>query len=138
MERKTAFNWFSSWRDGEEKPRFRKTECADVVLCVQDQEHLIEIDGELYKKSSWAYLQIDGHNFEALKMATVSPPKMLRYYCFMEVQMTRAGGQCYLCQHSSMAEENENHTVETYLAKFLEGGMKNEQTYHVSMVQVQI
>ena len=70
--------------------------------------------------------------FLALKMTTLTKPKHMRYYGFARVQMT-VGDKCYLCQHSTKAEANSEHTVDTYMTKFLAGDMKNKQTYHVSL-----
>ena len=133
MELKAGLQWFSSWRDGDKGPRSRVTEFADIGLVVHEGKNAIVINGKLDEGSSWGVRQTGSEDyFLALKMTTLTKPKHMRYYGFTTVQMT-VGGKCYLCQHSTKAEANSEHTVDTYMTKFLAGDMKNEQTYHISL-----
>ena len=133
VEFKTGLQWFSSWRGGDKMPRSRVPEFADIGLVVCEGKNAILINGKLDEGSSWAFRQTGSEDyFLALKMTTLTKPKHLRYYGFTTVQMT-VGDKCYLCQHSTKAEANSEHTVDTYMTKFLAGDMKKEQTYHISL-----
>ena len=137
MEIKTTLQWISSWRDSDSEtlPRTRFLEYANIHLVVHEGHHRIMIDDKLDAASSWLYYHADGHYFLALKLTTISRPHHMRYYGF-KAHRCPDGKTCYLCQHSTHAEDNPSHTCATYMQKFLASEMKREQSFHISMVQL--
>ena len=128
MKVKTGLRWFSSWRNGDKPPCSRVSEFADIRLVVHEKEHAIVINDELDEGSSWLFKQIGPTQWAlAVKMTPPSSQKCMRYYGF-----TTASEQYYLCQHSVKAETNPEHTLATYMDKFLAGDFKHAQTYHIS------
>ena len=108
----------------------------DIGLA-EDENHMqvLTRNGKVEENSAWAQVKLkDDELLLALKLRTSNPPHDFRYYGFQWIQMTRVGHGGYLCQHSRPDEKNPNHTVDTYMEKFMRKEFKGEQTYHITLV----
>ena len=136
LQIKSELLWWSTFRKSIDST-IRSTEFADMGLCVDELgRHVLTVNGELDENSSWSYLQVPQHDetFLAVKMTTLSEPTQVRYFGFTQVQMTRSGATCYLCQHSARASfDNPLHTIDTYMQKFVNGEL-GRQHYHIQLV----
>ena len=105
------------------------------LLETGDNMHVLMRNGKVQENSAWAYVKLkDDQHRLALKLSTSDKPNDFRYYGFHWSVMTMDGHAGYLCQHSTKAEGNPEHTVETYMQKFTRREFKREQTYHITLV----
>ena len=107
----------------------------DIGLA-EDENHMkfLTRNDEVQENSAWTQVKFNGELFLALKLRTSNHPHDFRYYGFHWIRMTRDGHGGYLCQHSRPDEENPNHTVDTYMEKFMRKEFMGEQTYHITLV----
>ena len=107
----------------------------DIGLA-EDKNHMnfLTRNGEVEENSAWTQVKLNDKLFLALKLRTSNHPHDFRYYGFHWIRMTRDGHGGYLCQHSRPDEKNPNHTVDTYMEKFMRKEFIGEQTYHITLV----
>ena len=108
----------------------------DIGLA-EDENHMqvLTRNGKVEENSAWSYIKLkDDEDLLALKLRTSNHPHDFRYYGFHWRVMTMDGHAGYLCQHSRKADENPEHTVDTYMQKFMRKEFRGEQTYHITLV----
>ena len=137
LQIKSELLWWSTFRKSVDSMACG-TKFADIGLCIDELgKRVLTVNGELDENSTWSYVHVPQHDeiYLAVKMTTLSEPTQVRYFGFTQVQMTRSGEMCYLCQHSAKARlDDPLHTIATYMRKFVHGELAR-QPYHIHLVQ---
>ena len=135
---KGILRWLSTWRDKSESPD-RRIEFMDIGLVEMkaDNKKVLAINNTVQPNSAWAHVEEDDKQCLVLKLNTSDKSDNFRYYGFDWRVMTVDGKSSYLCQHSTKAKDNPEHTIGSYMEMFAAKKYKEEQVYHISLTRTE-